>query len=148
MSTGRQAGRCQISLFYEMEGAYFLNGDPNLLEQVLINLLLNAMQASPPGAEVSVIVKEVDKTLVIDVHDQGEGIAPGDMEHVFDPFFTTKMAEGGSGLGLSISLGIIEQHGGELSLHNRPPRGVTASISLPLARETKHVDMITVCDTD
>ncbi|MCP4041744.1 MAG: HAMP domain-containing histidine kinase [Gammaproteobacteria bacterium] len=144
----QEAGRRRISLFYEGEGSYRLDGDPNLLEQVLINLLLNAMQASPPGAEVRVIVKEVDKTLVIDVHDQGEGIAPGDMEHVFDPFFTTKTAEGGSGLGLSISLGIIEQHGGELSLHNRPPRGVTASISLPLARETKHVDMITVCDTD
>ncbi len=147
MSTGRQAGRCQISLFYEMEGAYFLNGDPNLLEQALINLLLNALQASPPSAEVRIVVKKVGMVVAIEVHDEGEGIDSDDMEHIFDPFFSTRQADGGSGLGLSISLGIVQQHGGELSLRNRPQRGVSATIFLPLAMAGNDAVTDGVCDS-
>lgn len=131
----QKAKERRVTIKNELQSPYLLEGDPNLLEQTLINLLINALQASAPGAEIHVITKmSGGNKLVIEVHDQGSGIASDVQDRMFDPFFSTKTARGGSGLGLSISLGIVEQHGGELSLRNRPQGGVVAVIVLPRAR--------------
>lgn len=129
-----EAKRRGVELTHELEEGYLLEADPNLLQQALINLLLNGLQASDPGGKIRVTATLKDTNLVIEVHDQGSGIEPEIQDRIFDPFFTTKTASKGSGLGLSISLGIVTQHRGELSIHNRPGGGARAVMVLPRAR--------------
>ncbi|MGE4553789.1 MAG: sensor histidine kinase, partial [Desulfovibrionaceae bacterium] len=69
---------------------------------------------------------------VITVADQGQGISPRDLKHIFDPFFTTKRDSGGTGLGLSVSHGIIQEHGGAMTFSSSPGRGTVCTIRLPL----------------
>ncbi len=110
-------------------------GDPIQVGQVVINLLLNAMEAigevSEPPREVTVESRMNGKTeIVVSVRDTGRGIGGNAVRSVFEPFFTTK--ETGLGLGLSISRSIIEAHGGRLSAADNPGRGATFSFSLPV----------------
>lgn len=109
-------------------------GDPGQLEQVFLNLCLNAVQAMGEGGtlEVAAAAHGAAEVLVT-VGDTGSGIAPGDLERVFEPFFTTK--EGGSGLGLPITRQIVMAHGGELWLESEPGRGTMAHVRLPRAKE-------------
>ncbi len=133
----QEANVRRVSLESKVHGRYQLEGDRDLLEQTLINLLLNALQVSPPSATVKVVVSKADRNLKIEVQDEGPGIKPEDLEHAFDPFFTTKPTGEGSGLGLSISLGIVEHHSGKLTLRNRPKGGVTATVILPRVIEAE-----------
>lgn len=110
-----------------------IEGDRGQLQQALVNLLLNAIQASPRDSSIEIQADEQDGQLVISIRDQGEGIETDVLDKIFDPFFTTKGEGEGSGLGLSIALGIIEHHRGELSLQNNADRGVTATVRLPLS---------------
>ncbi|MFO7603585.1 MAG: HAMP domain-containing sensor histidine kinase [Gammaproteobacteria bacterium] len=109
-----------------------IEGDRGQLQQALVNLLLNAIQASPRDSHIHILADEQDGQLVIKIQDQGEGIASAALDKIFDPFFTTKAEGEGSGLGLSIALGIIEHHNGHLRLENQPAGGVTATVQLPL----------------
>ena len=109
-----------------------LEGDPHQLQQALVNLLLNAIQASADGGSVRLSARTAGPRLIIEVRDTGSGIAADDLDRVFDPFFTTKAEGEGSGLGLSISLGIVERHGGSLRLGNHPEGGAVARLELPL----------------
>jgi len=108
--------------------------DAHQMEQALLNLAINAMDAVPPGGEVRFTsgVKEEGgaRFAAIEVVDKGVGIGPEDLPNVFDPFFTTK--EEGTGLGLPLSLGIVEAHGGSLEIESRPGEGTRATIRLPL----------------
>ena len=97
------------------------------IEQVLINLLLNAIEASPRGGEVVVRVDRGEKTC-IEVRDSGEGVSDAIREHVFDPYFTTK--ESGSGLGLAVSREIAMRHGGDLRFESGPG-GTVFTLELP-----------------
>jgi signal transduction histidine kinase len=106
--------------------------DPEQLRQVLLNLLINAIEASGDGATVTMLAESVDDALVIRVVDEGSGVAPEDIERLFDPFFTTK--ESGTGLGLSVAHQIVGQMGGQLSARRNPGRGMTFSVALPLAK--------------
>lgn len=108
-----------------------IEGDRGQLQQALINLLINAIQASPRDSEVSVFVSHDDHNVTISITDQGRGIADDIIDKVFDPFYTTKPEGEGSGLGLSISLGIIERHHGKLMIRNNPLGGVTATMVIP-----------------
>jgi len=110
--------------------------DPELLEQVLLNLLINAVQAMWEGGEVLLSARLRDTRVLIEVRDEGCGISAADRERIFDPFFTTK--ETGTGLGLSVAHKIIEQHGGILSAENNPERGMTFSVDLPLRRSRQY----------
>lgn len=110
----------------------FIDGDRGQLQQVLVNLLLNAVQASAQGSAVTVQTARRQREFVICVCDHGPGIDAPTMERVFDPFFSTKAVGEGSGLGLSISLGIVERHGGQLRVENNADGGVTATVILPL----------------
>ena len=110
-----------------------LECDPEQVKQVLLNLLINAIQASPNHSEVVLSARSEDSKVVIQVKDQGCGIAPEDREKIFDPFFTTK--ESGTGLGLSVAHQIVEQHGGVLTAEANADKGMTFAVVLPLRRE-------------
>ena len=102
--------------------------DVTQIEQVLLNLLLNAVEASPEGAGIEVAASNGDKDIVIDIVDHGSGIDPEVRQKVFDPYFTTK--DTGSGLGLAISREILRRHGGDLSFESEAGKTVFRA-SLP-----------------
>ncbi len=107
--------------------------DPEQMKQVLLNLVLNAIQAMPDGGEVLISAEVTDDTLLLRVKDTGPGIPAERADEVFDPFFTTK--QNGTGLGLPIAYQIVEQHGGDLSLESNSPGDCSFLIRLPLNRE-------------
>ena len=114
-----------------------LTADPDQLQQVLVNLLLNACDASRSGDALSLTARRAPKEMVlIEVSDHGSGIAPEHLESVFDPFFTTKAPGEGTGLGLPITAGIVRNHGGQISIKSEPEAGTTVSVLWPAsARE-------------
>jgi signal transduction histidine kinase len=105
--------------------------DVSQLKQVLINLLTNAIDAMPDGGAIFVGTERQDDQVVITVRDTGPGIPAEHIERIFEPFFTTKSAVSGTGLGLSVSLGIIERHGGTLTVTSEPGAGATFAVRLP-----------------
>jgi signal transduction histidine kinase len=108
--------------------------DAHGIEQVLTNILLNARDAQGEGGgKVAVDVRRVDGSVRIRIVDQGCGIPPESLDRVFDPFFTTKGGAKGSGLGLSVSLGIVERHGGRIEASSVVDGGTTFDVFLPLA---------------
>ncbi len=106
--------------------------DPEQLEQVLLNLMLNAIEASPDGETVTLSASACDGRITIRVIDRGHGVAPAHVDRLFDPFFTTK--EHGTGLGLPVAHQIMRQMGGSLQAHGNPDRGMTFSVILPAKR--------------
>jgi two-component system NtrC family sensor kinase len=104
--------------------------DPDQLRQVLLNLLKNSLEAMPQGGQLTVSAAVRNRHLVLTVQDTGQGITPEHLKSLFTPFFSTK--EGGSGLGLTISRGLIEQHRGEIEFASEVDRGTTCIIRLPL----------------
>lgn len=113
-----------------------VRGNAGELNQVFINLLMNAGQAVEEGGTVLVSTDDIDGKLRIRIADDGCGIKPEDIEKLFDPFFTTKPVGEGTGLGLSISFGIIEDHGGEILVSSEEDKGTTFTILLPLSSES------------
>ncbi len=111
-----------------------IQGQSNLLEQVLVNLLQNAFDASETGQSVSLRTRHGDDNVTVEVEDHGTGIDAGIVSQIFDPFFTTKETGAGTGLGLSLCYGIVNDHGGSLSVESKEGRGATFFIRLPLAR--------------
>lgn len=102
------------------------------LNQVWMNLLVNAAQAIRDSGEVRIRTAYDGGKATVDISDTGAGIQPEHLDRIFDPFFTTKPIGEGTGLGLSISHGIVVQHGGELTVVSSPGRGATFSVTLPL----------------
>ena len=125
----------EIKLHYAGDDVF--EGDQAQLQQVIINLLINAIQASEDNAVINIGVKCDTQQLEVTIQDEGHGIKEEDLSNIFDPFFTTKEEGDGSGLGLSISLGIIESHQGSLIIQNNADnkgtdvRGTTATLILP-----------------
>ena len=107
--------------------------DPNQLQQVFINMLVNAGQAMPHGGTLTITTgsSEEEKSLFVRIQDTGMGIDRENLEKIFDPFFTTK-GHNGTGLGLSVSYGIIENHGGEIMVHSVVGEGTCFTIRLPM----------------
>jgi PAS domain S-box-containing protein len=117
------------------EALPLLSGDPQQLEQVLVNLLINALEALPdPQKSVSVATKLLDdgRQVCVEVRDEGIGIAAEHIEQLCDPFFTTKQAKGGTGLGLAISASLLRTQGGRLSFSSAPGQGTCARVIFPL----------------
>jgi signal transduction histidine kinase len=102
------------------------------INQVVLNLVANAIDASPPGGLVTVRSRPAPEGVQIDVIDEGCGIDPAIRDKIFDPFFTTKPVGKGTGLGLSISYGIVKSQGGRIELESAPGQGARFSIHLPL----------------
>ena len=114
------------------------DGVRNHIHQVLLNLMLNAVHATPPGGEVRVRVEAADGTddvVCISVEDTGAGIPEESLERIFDPFFTTKGPDEGTGLGLMISHRIVSDHGGSIDVRSRLGEGSTFRVRLPAVRD-------------
>ncbi len=112
-------------------------GDHQNLEQLFLNLLMNAHEATPPGGTLSIAVTREAEHVTVSVGDTGPGIAPELLEKIFEPFFTTKQR--GSGLGLAISAGVAQAHGARLRAANHPGGGAIFSVQFPLAPVTAPV---------
>jgi polar amino acid transport system substrate-binding protein len=113
-------------------------GNSQRIEQVIVNLVLNACQALSDRSQaiaVRVHHDEAAALVVLTVRDQGAGIAPQHLPHLTDPFFTTKRETGGTGLGLSVSAGILKEYGGHLTFASTPGQGTTATVAFPVARQ-------------
>ncbi|PWB47751.1 MAG: hypothetical protein C3F12_03450 [Candidatus Methylomirabilota bacterium] len=111
-----------------------LAADPYLLEQVFVNLLLNALDAMPDGGSVLVAAQARDDLIEVRVEDTGSGIAPESLPRIFDPFFTTKKVGEGTGLGLSVVYGIVKDHGGTIEVTSEPGAGTAFLITFPVHR--------------
>jgi len=119
-----------------------IQGNAGRLQQVFLNLFLNAKDAMPGGGTLSVTTLNGESVSVC-VSDTGSGIAPEHIERIYDPFFTTKTTprEGqarGTGLGLSVTYGIIQEHAGKIRVESRPGAGTTFTLDFPLIRKTVH----------
>ena len=111
-----------------------VEGSANHLLQVLINILLNAKDASPRGSVVDLRCRYGDGEVAIAIEDRGSGIDPEHLGQVFDPFFTTKDVDKGTGLGLAISHGIVERHRGRIEVESQVGVGTTFRVVLPTSR--------------
>jgi two-component system NtrC family sensor kinase len=124
-------------------GISAIQGNPGRLQQVFLNLFLNAKDAMPGGGMLNVATTNGDMVSVR-VSDTGSGIAPEHIQRIYDPFFTTKTAakEGqkrGTGLGLSVTYGIIQEHAGKIRVESNPGSGTTFALDFPLSRKAVHV---------
>lgn len=127
-----QADRAGVTIAIERRAALSaIPVDPQLIEQVIFNVLMNSVEVSPAGARVSMREDLEDRFAVIDIIDQGPGIASEIADRIFDPFFTTK--EQGTGLGLAISYRIVMAHGGTIEARRATPSGTFMRIRLPLS---------------
>jgi len=114
-----------------------VNGNRGRLQQVLMNLLLNAVDAMTEGGTVTVAARAASSRVQIEVSDTGCGIPAEHLDRIYDPFFTTKPRGQGTGLGLSVSYGIIKEHAGTLSVESSPGEGTRFVISLPGVHERR-----------
>jgi two-component system NtrC family sensor kinase len=141
------AMKAKVSLdFVQEEDLSRIFIDFTQIQQVLTNLIMNGIQAMPYGGSLSLTLSTVNthhpdkisadkKYLAVQVEDEGEGIAKGNIAHLFEPFFTTKDVGQGSGLGLSIAFGIVEEHGGWIHVNNRSEKGACFTVFLPMENE-------------
>ena len=112
--------------------------DSNQFHQVLVNLVVNAAEATPEGGTITVRTEvSADGTnILLHVTDTGPGVPPEVRSHIFDPFFTTKTM--GTGLGLPVAWGIVQQHQGRLSFITAPERGATFTVELPISPPSRN----------
>jgi len=118
-------------------------GDPNHLQQVFLNILLNSIQSMPEGGKIEMNTSQAngdgpDRSndwILVDISDTGIGIESKYLDKIFDPFFTTKGWGAGTGLGLSISYGIIKEHGGNIDVKSDPGEGTQVRTTLPVAKD-------------
>jgi signal transduction histidine kinase len=126
------AERAGVQLALSLDaGVPLVSVDEDLMGQALVNLLMNALQATPAGGGVVVTSSTRGASVRLAVADTGRGITPGDLEQVFKPFFTTRHS--GTGLGLSITRNVVERHGGRVEVETATGVGSTFTIILPAA---------------
>lgn len=111
------------------KGKVYADGDQ--LQQVFLNLFLNARDAMPDGGRLSISTKRESKEIVTEISDSGSGVGEKDLKQIFDPFFTTKPAGQGTGLGLAVCYGIVTTHGGRIEVESGENGGTKFTISLP-----------------
>lgn len=109
--------------------------DRHMMEQVLMNLILNAIQAMRTGGVLTIRTAVDGSNCLVHIQDSGCGISASVLPRIFDPFFTTKNEGEGTGLGLSVSLGIVERHGGKIFVESEAGKGTTFTVSIPLSTE-------------
>ncbi|MBI3932954.1 MAG: PAS domain S-box protein [Acidobacteria bacterium] len=108
-----------------------IRGNENRIQQVFFNLILNARDAMPKGGWLTLETRADDDTVIVEVKDTGHGIRREDVKRIYDPFFTTKGIGRGTGLGLSVSYGILQEHGGAIFVESIPGKGTTFQVALP-----------------
>jgi signal transduction histidine kinase/ActR/RegA family two-component response regulator len=127
-----EASNIQISLDLQIQSQAKVMGDESELREVLVNMVLNAVDAMPQGGTLTLMAEDIDETVVISVGDTGTGMAPEVKSRIFDPFFTTK-GKAGMGLGLAVSFGIIRRHEGSVEVDSEVGVGTKFKIILPKA---------------
>ncbi|MGA2434993.1 MAG: ATP-binding protein, partial [Bryobacteraceae bacterium] len=115
-----------------------IKGNSGKLQQVFLNLFLNARDAMTEGGTLTVRSRKQQDSVRIEVADTGHGIQPEHLSRIFDPFFTTKAGRKGTGLGLSVSYGIVREHNGSIEVESQPGEGTRFLLELPLARKAVH----------
>jgi two-component system NtrC family sensor kinase len=130
--------------FKPMEGLPVRRVDRSAMQGVLLNIIMNALDATRASGSILVTTNlgyfaktAEEKTIEISVTDTGQGIPPENLDRIFDPFFTTKDVGQGTGLGLSVSSGIVERHGGSIHVQSAVGKGSTFTIRLPLGDESE-----------
>jgi len=108
-----------------------VRGNENRIQQVFFNLVLNARDAMPRGGWLTLVTYADDDTVVVEVKDTGHGIRREHIRRIYDPFFTTKGIGRGTGLGLSVSYGIVQEHGGAIFVESTPGKGTSFQVALP-----------------
>ena len=116
-----------------------LRGNEGRLQQVLMNLILNARDAMPDGGKLSIRTLQENSSVVVEVEDTGVGIPTENLRSIYDPFFTTKSGGRGTGLGLAVSYGIVREHSGSFQVRSEPGHGTTFRLEFPATRKPIHV---------
>jgi two-component system NtrC family sensor kinase len=116
-----------------------VRGSANKLQQVFLNLFLNARDAMPGGGMLEVRTTAHNGSVEVEIVDTGAGIAREHIHRIFDPFFTTKASGRGTGLGLSVSYGIIKEHSGKIDVRSTVGKGTSFHVELPAVRKAIHV---------
>ncbi|HEY1472432.1 MAG TPA: ATP-binding protein, partial [Candidatus Acidoferrum sp.] len=130
----------QIQIVKQLtEGLPPVRGSANKLQQVFLNLFLNARDAMPSGGMLEVRSASHNGSVEVEVVDTGNGITREHIHKIFDPFFTTKTSGRGTGLGLSVSYGIIKEHAGKIDVRSTPGRGTSFHVEFPAVRKSVHV---------
>lgn len=131
-----QLKKANIKVTARLDAAVGIKGSSGKLQQVFLNLFLNARDAMEHGGTLEVETRSDESSIQIDVSDTGHGIAPENLHRIFDPFFTTKGAKKGTGLGLSVSYGIMQEHNGAIEVFQRPGGGTRFHLEFPGVRKT------------
>ncbi len=116
-----------------------IHGNAGKLQQVFMNLIMNARDAMPYGGDLTVTTQAVDSIVCVEIADSGVGISPENLRKIFDPFFTTKATNRGTGLGLAVSYGIIREHSGKIYVDSSVGRGASFRLEFPASRKPVHV---------
>jgi PAS domain S-box-containing protein len=131
-----QLKKANIQVKTRLEASGGIRGSGGKLQQVFLNLFLNARDAMEPGGVLEIETSSDDSGVHIEVMDTGHGISPENMNRIFDPFFTTKGAKKGTGLGLSVSYGIMQEHNGVIEVFQRSGGGTRFHLEFPAVRKT------------
>ncbi|WP_419159606.1 sensor histidine kinase [Rossellomorea sp. BNER] len=128
-----------IELLFSCKSEHSINADPLRLEQIIINLLDNALKYSPPSTSTQILVKEQEEEVIISIHDQGVGIPEQEIPHLFNRLYRVEKSRsrelGGAGLGLSIVKELVEAHGGKVTIKSKENQGTCVEIRFKKGRE-------------
>jgi two-component system, NtrC family, sensor kinase len=136
-----KSGRIQVRKELATSPAPIVNGIEYKLQQVLLNLFLNARDAMPKGGWLSIATRLERGAAIVEVSDTGSGIPAEHLSRIYDPFFTTKLLGRGTGLGLSITYGIVQEHGGSIACESAAGQGTRFTLTLPLAAAARQGDV-------
>jgi two-component system NtrC family sensor kinase len=130
---GKQIKMAGAHLHLDLGAAARLYGDRQQLSQVILNILINALDVIPKDGHIQITLsQETPNFVAVKIRDDGPGILGDILPHIFDPFFTTKPPGKGTGLGLAVSQGIIARHGGSIAVESEPGQGTTFTVILPV----------------
>ena len=129
----------QLTYDNQCDESLYVLGYSQKLIQVFVNLLSNATDASIQGGKIEILALAHDNTVKTVIRDYGKGIEESHLAKIFEPFFTTKAVGEGTGLGLSLTYNIIQEHGGSISACNREDKGCQFEVSLPRFKPTDKI---------
>ena len=131
-----EKGRIDAQIHVDADERSRIAGNTGEMEQVFLNLIINALQAMPDdGGELDIAIDRTEEQVIVRVQDTGEGIPEENLPRIFDPFFTTREETGGTGLGLSIIFGIVEKHNGRIEVDSDLDQGTTFTLTFPAIQE-------------
>jgi signal transduction histidine kinase len=134
-----QLRRSQVELVKNYErGLQPILGNAGKLQQVFTNLILNARDACLSKGRIEITTRTTEDGVRVEVADNGTGILPENLSKIYDPFFTTKEVGRGTGLGLAVSYGIVQEHVGEIDVESTVGEGTTFRLTFPVAQSVKH----------